>query len=207
MKNLPVARLAIAGFVLSMISFVLLDDWFYHLTLVTDPDARKIWLTITDLGSSGWMAIVTIAIGVVSAVMARLTSANQRWKKISRQSVFIFAAVAIPGIVTMILKGIIGRARPYLYDTEGPMSFDLFAFTSNFASYPSGHTTTAFAMATALILIFPKVKYPAFALAILAGFSRNTVGAHYLSDVIIGATLGTLGAIVVYRWLAPKLKL
>ncbi len=210
MKHLPKSLLAAYGTLgisLSMISFFLLDERVYHLTRATNKDTREIWLVITDLGSSGWMAIVLISLWVVSSALARLAPANPRWKLLSRQSVFVFAAVALTGIFTMIVKGIVGRARPYLFDTEGPFGFDPFVFQSSYASWPSGHTTTAFAFAVAIVLLVPRVKYILLPLAVLAAYSRMAVDAHYLADVIMGATIGAIGAILVYQWLAPKLKI
>ena len=74
MKTIPKSLLAIyafAGFSLSMLSIFLLDERVYHLTRVTDKDARQLWLKITDLGSSGWMAIVLISLWVIAALMTR----------------------------------------------------------------------------------------------------------------------------------------
>lgn len=207
MQNLPVLRLAIAGFTVSLVSFFLLDEWFYHLVLVEDKDAREIWNTITYLGDSGWMLSNSIAVWLVALLISRFNKNPAKWKSIANKGLFVFTAVALPGITAMIFKGVIGRARPYLYDTEGPKGFSPFEFESIYASYPSGHTTTAFAFATAFILIFPQSRYVAIPLALVAGLSRMTLGAHYLADVIMGATLGTLGAVLVFRWLAPKLKL
>jgi len=207
LQNLPVARLAVLGFVTAMTSFALFDDWFYNLVLVSDPEAREVWETITDLGDSGWMLTNSLAIWALALGISRFAANRERWQMVSRSALFIFAGVAIPGIIAMTFKGLIGRARPYLHETEGPRGFDPFAFEPVYSSFPSGHTTTAFAMATVVTFVFPKAGFVAFPLAILAGFSRSVLGAHYLADVIMGATLGTLGAIMIYRWLAPKLKL
>ncbi len=210
MKHLSKSRLAAyaaLGFSLSLLSFLTLDERVYHLTRVTDEDAREIWLVITDLGSSGWMAIVLISLWVTATILAWLRPENPQWKLLARQSVFVFAAVALTGLFTMIAKGIVGRARPYLFDTEGPFGFDPFVFQSSYASWPSGHTTTAFAFAVAVVLLVPRLKYILIPLAIVAGYSRMAVNAHYLADVIMGTTIGIIGAILVYQWLAPKLKI
>lgn len=210
MKHLSKSRLAAyaaIGLSLSLLSFLLLDERVYHLTRVTDKDAREIWLVITDLGSSAWMAIVLISLWVTASILAWFRPENPQWKLLSRQSVFVFAAVALTGLFTMIAKGIVGRARPYLFDTEGPFGFDPFVFQSSYASWPSGHTTTAFAFAVAVVLLMPRLKYILIPLAVVAGYSRMAVEAHYLADVIMGTTVGVIGAILVYQWLAPKLKI
>ncbi len=210
MKHKPLSLLAAYGFLgfsLSMISFFMLDERVYHLTRVTNKDAREIWLAITDLGSSGWMAVVLISLWSISTILARLSSEKSRWELVARQSVFIFVTVALTGIFTLIVKGIVGRARPYLFDIEGPFGFNPLSYESIYASWPSGHTTTAFAFSVAIILLAPRLKWIMLPFAVLAGYSRMTVDAHYLADVIMGTTVGTIGAILVYQWLAPKLKI
>ena len=210
MKNTPKSQLAaygFLGFALSMISFFMLDERVYHLTYVPEESGRKIWHTITDLGDSEWMAISLILVWVFAMAMAKFKSDNPRWPHLARQSVFVFVAVALTGIFVLLAKGIVGRARPYLYDTEGPFGFNSGSFDSIYASWPSGHTTTAFAFAIAIIILAPRLKYITLPLAALAGYSRMALGAHYLADVIMGATVGTIGAILVYQWLAPKLKI
>ncbi|MEE9455188.1 MAG: phosphatase PAP2 family protein [Paracoccaceae bacterium] len=207
MKNLPVMRFAALGFVVSMTSFMFLDEIVYHLTLATEDDMRVFWDRVTDLGDSAWMGVATISAWVLAMLLTRFYPQNPRWKQHARQSIFVFAAVAMPGVAAMIIKGFIGRARPYLYDEIGPFGFDPLSFQSTYASWPSGHTTTAFAFAIALSLLFSRAKYILLPLAFLAGYSRMALGAHYLADVIMGATIGTIGAILVYRWLAQKLKI
>ena len=80
----------------------------------------------------------------------------------------------------------------------GPFHFDAFSISARFASFPSGHTVTAFATALALGWFAPRLRWPLFALAVLIGLSRVGVGAHYPSDVLAGAALG-LGSTLLLR--------
>jgi len=57
-------------------------------------------------------------------------------------------------------------------------------------SFPSGHTASAFLMATVFGSVYPFLMIPAFLLAALIGFSRIYNGVHYTSDVIAGIFLG-----------------
>ena len=210
MKNISKSRLApfgLIGLTASLFSFFVLDERVYHLTKASDESSHEMWLLITDLGSSAWMVAITLSLWAIGLAMARVKPENTSWLRISRQSLFVFAAFILPGIFTLIVKGLVGRARPYLFDTEGPSGFDPLSYDSIYASWPSGHTTTAFAFAVAIMLLAPRTIWIALPLAILAGYSRMPVKAHYLGDVFLGATVGTIGAILVYQWLAPKLKL
>jgi membrane-associated phospholipid phosphatase len=71
-------------------------------------------------------------------------------------------------------------------------------------SFPSGHTTTAFAIFT-LLMLFAKNRnwgYVCVTLAWLAGYSRCYLFQHFPVDVLAGSLLGTLSSLVVYYWLS-----
>ena len=96
------------------------------------------------------------------------------------------ATILVAESVSGLLKDRIGRARPPLHDPD-PAPLVSLPHTS---SFPSGHSTVAFACATVLALSVPRLRWPVFALAALIGFSRVYVGVHYPFDVLAGAVLG-----------------
>jgi membrane-associated phospholipid phosphatase len=112
----------------------------------------------------------------------------------------IAQATLINGVYTYGLKQVVHRTRP-----DG----------SNDMSFPSGHTSNAFAWATVANRHYgPRVGVPAYLAAGLIGASRIRKDKHYLSDVVAGATLGYVvgrtvvrgdgGAVHARRWaLAP----
>lgn len=106
------------------------------------------------------------------------------------------AALALGGATTTILKLGFGRQRPF----EGGDT-DAFHPFGGYASFPSGHTTAAFAVATALShnVRSPAVKVLLYAGATLTAFARINDDKHWLSDVIAGAAVGTLAARVATR--------
>ena len=95
------------------------------------------------------------------------------------------------GAVTEVLKVVVGRARPYM--ELGANTFQPFTFlNSGFQSMPSGHTTLAFALSTVLSrhANSTALKVLAFVPAGFTMFSRIYQSDHWLSDEIIGASVG-----------------
>ena len=66
-------------------------------------------------------------------------------------------------------------------------------------SFPSGHTMTAFAVAVPLSLFYPSLKPLLLFCAFSIALSRILLGLHFLSDVLVGAALGSLIGFTVYR--------
>ena len=119
-------------------------------------------------------------------------------------------SIVIAGTTTWILKGLAGRARPYVSKDTSPADFQLFGGLKNGdrQSFPSGHTTTAFAAASAvtsqLRIIWPGHTWfvaPAmYGGATLVGLSRMYHDKHWASDVVLGAAIGTFTGIKVIRY-------
>ncbi len=117
---------------------------------------------------------------------------------IATAAAFVFLAVAGGGIVDSLAKNIIGRARPELLDTNGAFSFRPLAFHADFASFPSGHSATAGAMAMSLALVFPRLRPVFIPVGVLICLSRQWVGAHWASDTLMGWGVGVAFSL----WLA-----
>ncbi len=102
-----------------------------------------------------------------------------------------FVALLLTGAVTTVGKVVLGRARPYT--GEGPEQFRWFETDNAYLSMPSGHTSTAFALAGyAARKIDQWWSYALFLpIAALTGVSRMYHNQHWLSDVFAGAAIGT----------------
>jgi len=112
------------------------------------------------------------------------------------QTIELGTATALNLGMTLLLKYSVNRDRPYTtYSDIVPKS------TEGSPSFPSGHTSSSFATATSLSLMFPKwyVIAPSFIWAGSVGYSRLYLGVHYPSDVAAGALLGASSA-----WLTHK---
>ena len=118
---------------------------------------------------------------------------------IKRYAFFVFSSVALSGVVVNILKIIFARYRPKMLFSENLYGFSWFDVGYNVASFPSGHTTIAFAAMVSLSFVWPKFRYIFLSLATLIGFSRIVLGAHYLSDVLAGALLGSITSYIIYK--------
>jgi undecaprenyl-diphosphatase len=102
------------------------------------------------------------------------------------------ATLAASTLVTPI-KELFGRSRP---PDAQPGLESLVAVPEN-ASFPSGHSATAFAAATAIALISPRMRPYALAIAIGVALSRVYLRVHYPLDVLAGSLLGVaVGALV-----------
>ncbi|MDQ6634166.1 MAG: phosphatase PAP2 family protein, partial [Gemmatimonadota bacterium] len=119
-------------------------------------------------------------------------------------------AVVLASGVTGILKGLLGRSRPYVTADTNPRDFK---FGKGFSgedrsSFPSGHTTTAFAAAAAVTSevqrMWPKYTWYVapvmYGGATLVGLSRMYHNKHWASDVVLGAGIGTFSGIKVVRY-------
>jgi len=94
------------------------------------------------------------------------------------------------GIIVRGLKSVAGRARPWT--GESSHSFHPFSTKSRFASFPSGHASSAFAVATVIADQSKKVYIDilAYSLASVAAFSRVHLDKHWASDILVGSAIG-----------------
>ncbi len=117
---------------------------------------------------------------------------------------FLFVAIGVPSLFVTIVKHMIGRARPLVGGSLDPYLFSPFKWPAAYAGLPSGHATTAFAVLVAFGTLWPRARTILWIYALLIAASRVVVTAHYPSDVLAGALVGVVGALLVRRWFALR---
>jgi undecaprenyl-diphosphatase len=160
---------------------------------------------VTRFGKSDWILISTgLFLILMLSLDAGMRAKRARARRMMRSlaAFYVFASVAIAGIVANLSKYVIGRARPKLFTDAGSFSFDFLSFEADWASFPSGHATTGMALGLSLALLFPRFRWVFLTLGFWIAVSRLFVGAHYPSDVLAGGLLGALTAWLLARALA-----
>ena len=142
--------------------------------------------TVTSLGMPAVMGIAALI---------------EKDDELLKNSLYIGFSIGVNGVLTYGLKHSIQRTRPYVDVNNGIINQNPADPTASTLSFPSGHTSMAFATATALSLKYPKwyVIVPGYLWAGSVGYSRMNLGVHYPSDVLAGALLGAGSAFVNYK--------
>jgi undecaprenyl-diphosphatase len=124
------------------------------------------------------------------------------WRRGSKKWTRIFLAMLLvmllAGVAGTVIKRTIPRARPSVHaETRwgGPR------FSEKYHSFPSGHVGASTAFFGVLLIACRRIGLTCLPIPILIGLSRMYLGAHYLSDVVCAAVLGTLCALVIAHFL------
>lgn len=129
-----------------------------------------------------------------------LTSLALKNRRMEHASLSVAKSLAISTLFYTASKSIIRRQRPTR--TDDPYDFVPPFTNKGYTSFPSGHTNTAFSVATAISLEYNDKKWVpwvAYTLATLTSVSRMYDNRHWFSDVIIGASIGHFVTKAVYR--------
>lgn len=135
----------------------------------------------------GWFSVFVVPLGVAALFLLL----RKPWSALY----FILASALSAGLV-QLLKALFGRARP-----------EEMLITSDYGSFPSGHTANAATVAVALAILLARtwVWIAGVAYVLLMALSRTYLGAHWVTDTVGGALVGAAVAVLLWAPLAQKL--
>jgi membrane-associated phospholipid phosphatase len=132
---------------------------------------------LNPIGSGVTLLIVSIGLAVLCRLLGRGRVCAAAWL-----SALAFTAA---GLAEYALKHVVGRPRPVAGVTPGVVELD---------SFPSGHATSVFAVATVLGAFYPWLRWPLYTIAGAVAVGRVYLARHYLSDIVAGAVIGLVVA-------------
>lgn len=160
-------------------SFQALDLWLFRAVTPWDTpwlDSTMSWISISGTASALWLLLAALS-------MTRPASRGAAWR-------VLLAVLVSFAMVDAVLKPLVARDRPIsIRAFEPPRELPPMPRS---LSFPSGHTTAAFASAITVSRMWPAARALWWTLAVLMGYSRIYVGHHYPLDVAGGAILGVL---------------
>ena len=189
----------------------------YFLANAKTFDALGDFLSI--FGESNWY----FATAIIGFIIFRFFKKNELY---AQRSLVLLYINLFSGLLSLILKNLFGRIRPWglrnggdeygfllfqNFDTGIVEKFKIHFKTiadaaTTYTSFPSGHSTTVFAAAVYLCLLFPKQKFIWLGIALILVSARLMDSDHFLSDITAGALLGTLSTLYIYSKLKEKIR-
>ena len=184
-----------------VIAAILITAAFYFDNAVRDfvaqhqnPTMRNFMRNVSRFGD--WLEHFALGLVLLAVAWSR---GNKKWTRIFLS---MLIALSIAGLAGRAIKVTTGRARPSVKSEQawnGPR------LSSKYHAFPSGHVVASTAFFAVLTFASWRIGLPCLVIPILIGFSRIYGGAHYLSDIVCAAVLGILSALLVFRFVLPKI--
>lgn len=157
--------------------------WFKALRGDQSQEVREVAMAIGDTGSyAQYNFAVIFGLWMVGFL--------RKSRYIQRLAVMVFVSTVLAGLVCNVFRFSLGRPRPFT--NVDPAQFQGPQFQARYHGFPSGHTSTAFGTAVPVVSAMPTVGVPVLLYAGTMGWARMYDKAHYPSDVLVGAYLGTI---------------
>lgn len=173
------------------------------------PDIHDIfWLPareITNIGLSENYIAIAIAVWIFTRWIAqRISSLNKYTARIDyfrRWSLNFLMALAVSGLITHLIKGLVGRQRPHKSPVFDSLVFEPLTTHWHWHSFSSGHSQVMLTAATMFAVAFPRLRWLWLTFAIAICSTRVMVLDHFLSDTIFGGCIGYVGSIIALKWM------
>jgi membrane-associated phospholipid phosphatase len=110
----------------------------------------------------------------------------------------LIASLILTNALVRVVKVFFGRSRPDIFLTDGIYHLKMISFQRIFSSLPSGHAATLAAIMGFLAAKYPKHSLLFITLSVTLSLCRVFIGAHYLSDVLVGNFLGLYVSWILY---------
>lgn len=206
------AVISAVALVLSLISYFIFDKMIAKAHKRYVYDYPKFWKAITQTGYYHFFALPS---GLIVIVLYSIGK-KPDYPVLYYDSLFIFVAVSLAGIISNTLKFVFGRYRPSYWLDYNLYGFKPFKFNYKQLSFPSGHATTSIAGFMSLGVVLDSLVpqdtqnmvyagyflfgFPTF-IGVVAGYSRVALTKHYLSDVLTGMTIGIWCVVATYLYI------
>lgn len=164
-----------------------IDTWWNGVLVANSSAFLDGFSRVLNFLGGTWFGVLVVPIGgAIALILLR-----RPWSA----AFFLTAEVASAGAV-QVLKQLYGRARP-----------EDIIIVSDYGSFPSGHVANAATLATAAVVLFPRVwvLLVGAAWVLLMALSRTALHAHWLSDTVGGALIGVGMVLLVAALFAPLL--
>lgn len=161
---------------------------------------------LTDFGKDTYVLWFLAGLLLVIALVSAGLRGPSRYRLLGfgMRLQFVFFAVLLPLLGGEMIKWIVGRGRPFVGGKADAFNFAPFTGSEAYASFPSAHAITAFALAFAVSAVWPRARAAMIVYAVLIAASRLVLLAHHPSDVVAGALIGVTGAMFVRYWFAAR---
>lgn len=194
-------KINILNYSIAIIILILFIDLPFALLInsITSENTRQVFSFITKLAEP--ISLITISFIVYGYnCLFENKSIHDLWIRFYIQlQVILYSSLFIQA-----LKFLFGRYRLKAFFETGDYGFSIMnSFGYSNSSFPSGHSSIIFTFVTIVMLLFPikskSIKAIVYLFASIIAFSRVMVNAHYISDVIVGCSIGYILSVYIFK--------
>lgn len=201
-----------------LFAYFFIDKTVAHYFVTHAATYEPIGDAISILGESHWY----IGAGLLGFLFFKYYKPNELYKN---RFLFLLYANLFSGLISLVSKFIFGRIRPWGMRHDGDefgfllfQNFDMgfvekmkyhFATVTDapttYTSFPSGHSTTVFAVFSVLGILFPRYIWLWLSIAIITACSRILANDHFISDILAGSMVGVCSTLFIYSKMKGKI--